>query len=100
MCPAHSVHRPLLAVALAVAAIGSGCGKEARPSRDGAEALRALPYVHWSTGADPKLRGVVRHDRARAWAGVNLYTNDRDAAYLMDMDGRRLHTWRLPETEQ
>ena len=64
------------------------------------EALRALPYVHWSGGADSKLRGVVLHDRARAWSGVNLYTNDRDAAYLMDMDGRRLHTWRLPDTDQ
>ena len=40
------------------------------------------------------------HDRARAWSGVNLYTNDRDRAYLMDMDGRRLHTWRLPATDQ
>ena len=40
------------------------------------------------------------HDRERAWQGVNLYTNDRDQAFLMDMDGKRLHTWRLPETEQ
>jgi hypothetical protein len=69
------------------------------PGRD-AEALRALPYLQWSGGADPAKRGVVLHDRARAWQGVNLYTNDRDRAYLIDMDGRRLHTWRLPKTEQ
>jgi hypothetical protein len=31
---------------------------------------------------------------------LNLYTNDRDAAYLMDMDGRRVHTCRIPETRQ
>jgi hypothetical protein len=62
------------------------------------DALRALPYVHWSGRADPALRGVVLHDRSRAWPGVNLYTNDRDQAYLMDMEGRRLHTWRVPET--
>jgi hypothetical protein len=46
------------------------------------------------------LRGVTLHDRDRAWPGVNLYTNDRDQAFLMDMEGKRLHTWRFPETEQ
>ncbi|HVR29064.1 MAG TPA: arylsulfotransferase family protein, partial [Thermoanaerobaculia bacterium] len=49
-------------------------------------------------GTDPGLRGVVHHDPARAWPGLNLYTNDADEAYLMDMDGRRVHRWRLPKT--
>jgi outer membrane protein assembly factor BamB len=70
------------------------------PSAQDVEALRALPYVHWTAGADRSLRGVVRHDRGRAWQGVNLYTNDADEAYLMDMDGGRVHTWRIPPTPQ
>jgi len=91
-------------VLLLLAACGGSAKDQATP-RDhdkhedkDLEALRALPYVRWSEGADAKLRGVVVHDRERAWRGVNLYTNDRDEVYLMDMEGRRLHTWRLPET--
>ncbi|HEX2463687.1 MAG TPA: arylsulfotransferase family protein [Thermoanaerobaculia bacterium] len=91
----------LLGAALVISLACASPESDAGAGRDrGVEALRALPYVHWSAGADAKLRGVVLHDRERAWSGVNLYTNDRDRAYLMDMDGRRLHTWRLPATDQ
>ena len=84
--------------------IFAACGREPNETHQSdkdkeLEALRALPYVQWSEGADAKLRGVVVHDRDRAWRGANLYTNDRDEVYLMDMEGRRLHTWRLPATE-
>jgi outer membrane protein assembly factor BamB len=95
--------RTALGAALAIASACASPESDAASDRDrdrGVEALRALPYVHWSAGADATLRGVVRHDRGRAWPGVNLYTNDRDRAFLMDMDGRRLHTWRLPATDQ
>ncbi len=60
--------------------------------------LRALPYVAWDEGADPELRGVLSWDESRAWSGYNLYTNDVDEAYLMDMSGRRVHRWKLPRT--
>jgi hypothetical protein len=60
--------------------------------------LVALPYLSWTDEeADPSQLGVTAHDEERAWAGVNLYTNDVTEAYLMDMSGRRLHTWKLPE---
>jgi hypothetical protein len=39
---------------------------------------------------------VITHDPARAWDGYNLYTNDGDQVYLMDMAGRRVHTWSVP----
>jgi hypothetical protein len=60
--------------------------------------LVALPYLSWSDEeADPSQLGVTLHDPDRAWDGINLYTNDVDEAYLMDMSGRRLHTWKIPE---
>lgn len=60
------------------------------------EELQALPYIQWSEEkADQKHSAVTIYDRNRAVIGYNLYTNDVDEAYLMDMNGRRLHTWRL-----
>jgi len=55
--------------------------------------LESLGYVSGSRSA-PEWRNVVRHDRDRAWAGVNLYTSGHGPeAVLMDMDGRVLHRW-------
>jgi len=68
------------------------------PSDEDLEALVALPYLSWSEEeADPEKLGVMVWDEERAWPGFNLYTNDVNEAYLMDMSGRRLHTWTLPE---
>jgi hypothetical protein len=56
--------------------------------------LRSLPYVGFST-EKAAAGGVVRHDRTRAYPGVNLYTSrDLCRADLVDMDGRSLKTWR------
>lgn len=61
-------------------------------------ALVALPYLSWSEEEiDPEQLGITHWDQVRAWDGINLYTNDVNEAYLMDMEGRRLHTWTLPE---
>lgn len=61
--------------------------------------FEALPYISWTEeDAKPEQSGVTRWDRDRAWEGVNLYINDVNEVYLMDMAGRRLHTWILPET--
>jgi hypothetical protein len=105
--PLTRLRAPAVAISLTLALACSApepedvADRDRDPSRERAvEALRALPYVHWSGGADTEKRGVVLHDRERAWPGVNLYTNDRDQAFLMDMDGRRLHTWRFPESRQ
>ena len=63
---------------------------------DRLEHLRALGYVQWDENAQTALKGVTRNDSARASPGYNLYTNDVDEAYLMDLAGNRVHTWRLP----
>jgi len=61
-------------------------------------ALVALPYLSWSEEeANPKQQGVTLWDQERSWEGLNLYTNDVSEAFLMDMGGKRLHTWKLPD---
>ncbi len=60
------------------------------------EALLALGYVSWDDLADTQLSGVVKHDSQKSWSGYNLYTNDVNEAYIMDMSGKKVHTWSLP----
>jgi hypothetical protein len=97
--------RKSLALMALVAGLGA-CGDEGTPDTPEAavaadedlKALVALPYLSWTTEeADPEKLGVTIWDTERAWSGLNLYTNDVNEAYLMDMSGRRLHTWTLPE---
>lgn len=39
---------------------------------------------------------VIRHDRNRAWEGLNLYMQTGEqGAKLIDMDGKVVHEWRL-----
>ncbi len=70
-------------------------GAAAGPPR-GLEHLKSLGYVSWDDEADISLSGVTRFDEARAWPGVNLFTNDVDRVYLTDMRGRLVHEWHLP----
>ncbi len=68
------------------------------PSDDQIEALQALPYAQWSEQkADPAHSGVTRYDRDAASPGYNLYTNDEDEIYLLDMSGKRRHTWKVAD---
>lgn len=56
--------------------------------------LEALGYAGASMAA-PDADGVVTHDTASAHAGLNLYSSGHaPEAYLMDMAGEVLHTWR------
>lgn len=76
----------------------SAAPEAAEPTDEDLTALVALPYLSWSDDeSDPEQLGVTVWDEERAWHGLNLYTNDVNEAYLMDMAGRRLHTWTLPE---
>ena len=81
-------------------ASGPATTDELEANEEDLQRLRALPYVAWDEGADPELRGVLSWDESRAWSGYNLYTNDVDEAYLMDMGGRRVHRWKLPKTRR
>ncbi|MEM1250243.1 MAG: arylsulfotransferase family protein [Acidobacteriota bacterium] len=55
-----------------------------------------MPYLEFSLETDPSKRGVTLWDQNRAWAGVNLYVSGKEAL-LLAMDGRKLHSWPLPE---
>jgi hypothetical protein len=86
----------LLSVFLLLTACRSRPPEAARPSQADLAALEGLPYLSWNEGADPTTRGVTQHIPESAFDGINLYTNDVDEAYLMGMDGTRLHTWMMP----
>ena len=50
----------------------------------------------WAKARRPE-RGVTIHDTARAYQGYTLYTSGHEAAaFLIDMDGRIVHSWRAP----
>lgn len=58
------------------------------------EQLTALGYLSAYVEATPE-EGVTVHDSGRTQAGLNLYTSGHaPEAYLMDMDGEVVHTWR------
>jgi Arylsulfotransferase (ASST) len=60
------------------------------------EEFQALPYVQWSSkDQSPKLKGVTVIEPSRVSPGYNLYTNDVDTAFLMDLNGKVLHQWKL-----
>ncbi len=59
--------------------------------------LRSLPYLDSMAAQNPRERGVTLH-RGEAFEGINFYSSqagDQDRAYLIDMDGRVVHAWRL-----
>src|SRR5262245_19384565 len=57
--------------------------------------LRSLPYLPGTRPAQEAF-GVVKFDRARAWAGTNLCVSAHaPEASLLDMEGRELYSWRL-----
>jgi len=59
----------------------------------------AVAYVGGYKSA-PAHSGVTVHDRSRAFQGLNFYTaGHAQEAYLMDMDGQIVHTWRRDAAE-
>jgi hypothetical protein len=64
------------------------------------EALSELGYAEWVSTDKPDVVGVTVHDRERAWEGLNLFKAASTVeTFLMDMDGRVVHTWRAPGGE-
>jgi hypothetical protein len=58
------------------------------------EEFQSLPYIQWSKEKTSGSKsGVTKYNRKQADFGYNVYTNDIDRAYLMDMGGKILHTW-------
>jgi len=62
------------------------------------ENIKSLPYMAWtSVGVEVEKKGVVKYKKKKAFEGINLYNSgDLSEAYLLDMQGNRLHTWSLP----
>jgi hypothetical protein len=107
--PVPAVAGLLLALVTVSGGAGFGAGFPTRPAsgdvgeraEDGKERkieslehLEALGYAQWARAADPNKRGVTSHDPSRTAPGYNLFTNNADQAYLIDMDGARVHEWR------
>ena len=60
------------------------------------ERLKSLPYLAWTEGqAETHKMGVTRYQPTRSSKGYNLYTDERNLALLIDMEGRVVHTWKL-----
>jgi hypothetical protein len=65
------------------------------------EELQALPYATWTkNNENSSRRGVTKFDSQRAWHGYNLFTDDVNTAFLMDMSGRKLHSWRFQKNKK
>jgi hypothetical protein len=66
------------------------------------EELRALPYAQWTRSSESERRklGVTLFNQQRASHGYNLYTNDVNMAFLMDMSGKKLHSWRFQKNKK
>jgi len=63
---------------------------------DNLEKIKALPYLNWvkSRKEDSKKSGVTVYDKDRTWEEVSIFNFDEDGrAYLIDMDGKTLHSW-------
>jgi len=65
------------------------------------EEFRALGYADWEgTEEDAPPSGVTLYSEGEALAGVNLYTDQERTCLAVDMQGRELHRWTVPEHDQ
>ena len=65
------------------------------------EEFRALGYTDWEdTGEEAPLLGVTQHSEEEALAGVNLYTDQERTCLALDMQGREVHRWTVPDHDQ
>lgn len=76
----------------------AGEGQLTERQRRQIEALEALAYVQGDEPARPE-KSVTLYDAGRAWPGYNLYSSEHaPCVYLMDMKGKILHRWTLPDS--
>jgi hypothetical protein len=95
-------HRPIELVLAALLLFGGAGRSSAEPAQSRGlsaedraliEQLESIGYVDGSQTA-PEATNVVRYDRTRASAGLNLMTSGHGTeAILMDMEGTVLHRW-------
>lgn len=74
--------------------VSSGRYRMARDLDSEAAELESIGYLAGVNEA-PEQEGVIEHNRAKAFEGLNLLVSGHGAeAVLMDMDGVELHRWR------
>ncbi|MFH1868208.1 MAG: arylsulfotransferase family protein [Candidatus Omnitrophota bacterium] len=57
------------------------------------EKLRSFPYAAWSPTVNVKT-GITLYDQEASYKGINLYqSNNKPGAYILDMEGKVLHTF-------
>lgn len=92
--------------AVGAIAVATGCGDAGTdevssqpPAIDAVqqEQLETLGYVQWSDElgeTDAEQAGVLRHEPARTYPGLNLFSREHGSnALLLDMDGEQVHEW-------
>jgi hypothetical protein len=70
--------------------------RNAPASPEQQELIEQLDAIGYAAGTQeaPDLEGVTRHDRNRAWPGINLVISGHaPEAFLIDMEGRVVHRW-------
>jgi hypothetical protein len=76
-------------------------GEVERDLRERLDQLRSIPYTSLTeepAGSDSS--GVVLHNPDKAYRGYNLYCSRLGPeAYLIDMEGRVVHSWTYPQDE-
>jgi hypothetical protein len=56
--------------------------------------LSSLPYVDWTPSAELEKVSVTRNEPEHSFKGINIFNSMALAqAYLVDMEGKILHTW-------
>lgn len=61
------------------------------------QALQALPYVDGTFDPQAEKQGVLLHEEAKAFPGLNFYcSRDLKSALLLDMTGKVVRRWRFP----
>jgi hypothetical protein len=64
--------------------------------------LESLPYLVWTPTreGDRGKQGVTVHVAGKAMPGLNVFkSRNHSEAHLMDMEGRILHTWKIPDVD-
>jgi len=63
--------------------------------------LASLPYLSASEDTDTSITGVITHQEGLAWSGFNLFSGVQSGeAFLIDMNGSAVHTWKLPRADR
>jgi hypothetical protein len=81
-----------------------GDGRTTAPSEEekARRQLESLPYLVWTPTRerDREKHGVTVHVGGKAMPGLNVFkSRNHSEAHLMDLEGRVLHTWRIPDVD-